>query len=125
MRLLMIFFISALSVLKANNTVEMISSANWPLFALNSEYTNSSANFIEFEETDFVELERQAQQGHEPIIPMLKTRSYSKHLLLNHPEIKWRYSMGFSAGALSGFSQSIGMSTALIKDELFFSADIA
>lgn len=92
----------------------------WPAFTLHSIYRESNDDLIVFEEANLNQIEEQAEKSGQAFFPLTQRKEFDKLFYLNNPEIRWHYFASATFGShVSGFSQGIGMSTALIKDELF------
>ena len=125
MRVLYILIIALSSNTFASSlyTTEMFKI--WPGFSLQHEFEAQQKDMISFEETDFKSLKAQVDIEQEPMVPSTKMRTFTDSLTLKDSNIKWRVFMSATAGShVSGFSQGIGMTTMLIKDELFWDAQV-
>jgi len=125
------FIITALFIFTANTyAADALYSAQlfktWPTFSLKHEFEEEKPDMIEFEEADLTALKHEAKTSSDPFYPTTSTRTFDDSLTLKDPNIKWYAFMSATAGShVSGFSQGVGMSTMLIKDELFLHAEVA
>ena len=122
--------IALIILLSANSYAESLYSSqlfkSWPSFALKHEFEPEEKDFISFKETDFQTLKHQAETSNDPMHPTTSMRVFDDSLTLKDSKIKWYGFMSATAGShVSGFSQGIGMSTMLIKDELYMDAEVA
>jgi hypothetical protein len=97
----------------------------WPTLSLQSHIAPIKKDLIVFEDTDFKAIDKRIASKSKGLIPSGKWQRFDKMVLVNNPEVHWRATMSAVSGShVSGFSQGIGMTTMLIKDELFLNAEI-
>ncbi|MCM8532795.1 MAG: hypothetical protein NE330_16625 [Lentisphaeraceae bacterium] len=117
-----ISFIATLWVSSAQAETQGIASIyqNWPTFALQNKAEEPTKDMIDFEEADLDQIQKKVEEEQYPIMPLNKTRQFTRLVSMNNPDIKWRFfSSAFASNKYSGFSQGIGGTTILLDDELF------
>lgn len=124
------YIFTLLVMLTVNMNAEALYSSElfktWPSFSLKHEFESEEKDMISFKEADFKSLKQQAAVSNDPVFPTTSLRAFDDSLTLKDSNIKWYGFMSATAGShVSGFAQGIGMTTMLLKDELFLDAEVA
>lgn len=93
---------------------------NWPSFALQNVAEEPSQDMIDFEEADLDQIQRDVEDEQFPIVPINKTRQFTRLVSMSNPDIKWRvFSSATVSNNFNAFSQGFAGSTILFEDKLF------